>query len=64
MLKNKLIDGIIKEPIGGAHSDPEKTFANVKKEILNQLSDLQKLTPEKRLNARIKKFGEMGVYNK
>jgi len=34
MLKNKLIDGIVKEPVGGAHTDHNKTFAIVKKEIL------------------------------
>ena len=64
MLKNKLIDGIIKEPVGGAHTNREMTFLNVKKEILSQLGDLKKLSTEKLLNARIKKFGQMGVYNK
>ncbi len=64
MEKNKLIDGIIKEPLGGAHSNPEKTFENVKKAIINNLAELNTLTPEKRKTVRIKKFAGMGVYNK
>ena len=61
MLKNKLIDGIIKEPIGGAHLHPETTFNAVKKEILKQLESLSKLDPEKRIEKRIRKFSKMGV---
>jgi len=61
MLSNKLIDGIIKEPLGGAHSDPEGTFAIVKKEIKKQLKVLNALSPEERVNLRINKFCDMGV---
>ncbi len=60
MLKNKLIDGIIKEPLGGAHNDKDVAFANVKTAILNNLTKLNALTPEKRVQMRIKKFAEMG----
>lgn len=60
MTKNKLIDGIIREPIGGAHIDPEATFENVKAAILSNLETLNKLTPEKRVEKRIKKFASMG----
>lgn len=60
MHKNKLIDGIIREPLGGAHTDPEQTFENVKEAILKGLADLNKLTPEKRVEKRIKKFASMG----
>jgi len=63
MLQNKLIDGVIKEPNGGAHAHPEETFEIVKKEILKQLSKLGELDPEKRINSRIKKFSNMGVVN-
>ena len=35
MLKNKLIDKIIKEPLGGAHFDREKTFKNCSKRIIS-----------------------------
>lgn len=61
MLANKLIDGIIPEPIGGAHSNPEETYRNVKKQILSDLSKLKKMSAEKRIGARIKKFSGMGV---
>lgn len=61
MLSNKLIDGIIPEPIGGAHSNPEATYKNVKAQILSDLSKLKKISAEKRIGARIKKFSSMGV---
>jgi len=61
MLKNKLIDGIIPEPMGGAHTDQETTFANVKKQVLADLVKLKKVSADRRINARIKKFSSMGV---
>jgi acetyl-CoA carboxylase carboxyl transferase subunit alpha len=60
MLKHKLIDGIIKEPIGGAHLHPEETFDAVKKEIEKQLISLSKQSPDERIEKRIKKFSNMG----
>ncbi len=60
MQKHKLIDGIIKEPIGGAHLHPEQTYENVKNEIIKQLVGLDKLDPEKRIDKRIDKFSKMG----
>lgn len=60
MLKNKLIDGIIPEPVGGAHCDPDTTFENVKKKIKEDLTKLKKMNAERRINARIKKFSSMG----
>jgi acetyl-CoA carboxylase carboxyl transferase subunit alpha len=62
MKKNGLIDGIIKEPIGGAHADPEKAFENVKKRIKKELKELDALTDEDRRAQRIQKFSDMGVY--
>ncbi len=61
MLGNKLIDGIIKEPVGGAHTNQEEMFKTVKAEILKQLTTLEKLTPKKRVDQRIEKFCAMGV---
>jgi acetyl-CoA carboxylase carboxyl transferase subunit alpha len=60
MLKHKLIDGVIKEPIGGAHLHPEQTYETVKNEIIKQLVNLDKLDPEKRVDNRITKFSKMG----
>lgn len=61
MSKNSLIDGVIKEPVGGAHRNQEAMFETVKQEILKQLSILKKLDPEERINQRIQKFSAMGV---
>jgi len=60
MLKNKLIDKVIKEPLGGAHYDREATFANVKKEILTAFKFIQNLTPQERIEQRREKFIAMG----
>lgn len=62
MLKNKLIDAIIPEPLGGAHNDPEATYKTVKTEIKRQLKELCELSSRKLVNARIKKFSNMGAY--
>ena len=62
MLGNGLIDGIIKEPIGGAHNDPAATFESVKKEIEKQYAVLSKLSPAKLVDKRIKKYSSMGAY--
>ena len=61
MSKNGLIDGIINEPLGGAHNDQAAMFATVKAEILKHLATLKKQSPEERISARIEKFSNMGV---
>ncbi|MFN4235076.1 MAG: acetyl-CoA carboxylase carboxyltransferase subunit alpha [Bacteroidia bacterium] len=61
MLKNKLVDGVIPEPLGGAHSNHEEIFATVKKYIVNTLAELDKLSPEERIKQRIEKFCSMGI---
>ncbi len=63
MLKNKLIDGVISEPLGGAHVNPIEMFETVRKTILSELRKLKKLPPEKLVEQRINKFCEMGVFN-
>ncbi len=59
MKKIELIDEIIKEPLGGAHTFPEETFKNVKKAIINALQQLT--NKEKLVNNRIEKFSNMGI---
>jgi acetyl-CoA carboxylase carboxyl transferase subunit alpha len=61
MLKNKLIDGIIPEPVS-AHIDPIGAHENVKKEIIKQLAVLKKLKTDQLLAQRIDKFCSMGVF--
>ncbi len=63
MKKNKLIDKIISEPLGGAHRDREKTFLNVKNAILNSYNSLKKKKTNKLIEERMKKFISMGVYD-
>jgi len=62
MLNNKLIDGIIPEPKGGAHTKPEAIFATVKSQLLSDLPKLLRMNAEKRIDARIKKFTAMGAF--
>jgi len=57
----KLIDGIVKEPLGGAHTDVKAMSTELKKVILDNFNELNKLTPEERINQRIEKFCAMGV---
>ncbi|MCS6796867.1 MAG: acetyl-CoA carboxylase carboxyltransferase subunit alpha [Raineya sp.] len=61
MLKHKLIDGIIEEPLGGAHTNPQKMYATLKKVILENIKKLEKIDPDKRIEQRIEKFCKMGV---
>src|SRR5690606_20256461 len=61
MLKNGLIDGIIEEPIGGAHQDPTTTAESVKRRILADLTELKLKDAETLISERIEKFSGMGV---
>jgi len=64
MLKNKLIDGIIKEPLGGAHTDPEKMQKKLKTELKKHINKLSEIPIDKLVESRIEKFCDMGVYKK
>ena len=61
MLANGLIDGIIEEPLGGAHQDPEVTAENVKNKILSDLALLSQKDEDTLITERIDKFSKMGV---
>ncbi|MDO7886196.1 acetyl-CoA carboxylase carboxyltransferase subunit alpha [Hymenobacter cheonanensis] len=56
-----LIDGIIREPLGGAHTDPAQMIATLKETLLATLQELAALSPEDRIAQRIDKFSAMGV---
>ncbi len=62
MLKNGMIDKIVKEPLGGAHNDPETMFKNLKIEIKKMVKELKEMSPEDLIKTRIEKFSQMGVY--
>ena len=61
MLGNKLIDGIISEPLGGAHSDPEAMFSTLKDELLKHIGKLKAVEIDKLIPKRMAKFEKMGV---
>ena len=58
----KVIDDIIKEPIGGAHSDREKTYLAVKSAILKSYDELKNLSPKDLVKKRMEKYMDMGVF--
>lgn len=61
MLANGLIDGIIKEPIGGAHQDPEAMCQTIKEKLISDLKELKAKDIQTVINERIDKFCGMGV---
>jgi len=61
MLDLKLIDGIINEPLGGAHSDLKGMSKELKKTILKTTRELFEIPVEERVSKRIEKFCQMGV---
>ncbi|MEM7186894.1 MAG: acetyl-CoA carboxylase carboxyltransferase subunit alpha [Bacteroidota bacterium] len=62
MKKLKLIDQIVKEPLGGAHSDRENTFLTVAKAIAKMYGELKDLSPKELVKKRMEKYSEMGVF--
>ena len=62
MMHFKLVDGIVEEPLGGAHTDPEFMYRTVRKEIQKHFKDLNALNPQERISQRIDKFSSMGVF--
>ena len=62
MLKNKIIDGIIEEPLGGAHYDPKQACENLKKSILQNISAFKKFSQEEIITQRQEKFIAMGHF--
>ncbi len=63
MLNNKLIDGIIPEPLGGAHSNPPIIFQEFKKTIKRELDTLSKVKVDQLISSRIEKFSAMGDFS-
>jgi acetyl-CoA carboxylase carboxyl transferase subunit alpha len=57
-----LVDGVIQEPLGGAHAEPEEMAIILKKFIEKTLLELKSIDPEERINQRIAKFSNMGFY--
>ncbi|MBC9796940.1 acetyl-CoA carboxylase carboxyltransferase subunit alpha [Sinomicrobium weinanense] len=62
MKKLHLVDDIVKEPLGGAHSDREATFKTVAQAIIENYEELKKLPTEELVEDRMEKYASMGVY--
>lgn len=62
MKKLKLVDQIIKEPLGGAHRDRETTFVTVRDAIVKAYEQFKNLSPKDLVSQRMDKYSEMGVY--
>jgi acetyl-CoA carboxylase carboxyl transferase subunit alpha len=58
-----LVDGVIAEPLGGAHTYPEEMAVVLKKYLLKTLKELSAIDPDKRITDRIEKFSKMGFYD-
>jgi acetyl-CoA carboxylase carboxyl transferase subunit alpha len=57
-----LIDGIIPEPVGGAHWDYTEAGNLLKPYLINAINELKQMDPEERVRKRIEKFGKMGFW--
>lgn len=62
MKKLQLVDGIIKEPLGGAHSDRKAMFDSVTKSIVDSYNELKNVSSEKLVETRMEKYFNMGVF--
>ena len=63
LLQLGIIDGIIPEPPGGAHAAPAETADNLKAAIVTHLSALKKMSPQERIDKRIERYSNIGIYN-
>ncbi len=63
LLKLKVVDRVIQEPSGGAHSDYAGTFEALREAVLSELRPLKKIAPAKLTKKRFEKFSAMGIYN-
>ena len=62
LIEMKIIDGMIKEPLGGAHRDPQETAANVKKVIKRELASLKTVPKDRLVKTRYDKIRSIGVF--
>jgi acetyl-CoA carboxylase carboxyl transferase subunit alpha len=60
MLSFGLVDGVIPEPLGGAHWDHDQAASMLKDQVIKSIAELKNIDPEKRIDDRIEKFAKMG----
>ena len=63
MLDFGLIDEIVKEPLGGAHNDPEKMAKTLKSHIKKEITELMEIPAQDRINMRLEKYSKMGQFD-
>ncbi|MDC1355238.1 acetyl-CoA carboxylase carboxyltransferase subunit alpha [Flavobacteriaceae bacterium] len=63
MKRMKLVDEIVKEPLGGAHKDREQTFRSVSNTIVKSYDEFKNLSPKELVDQRMEKYSQMGVFN-
>jgi acetyl-CoA carboxylase carboxyl transferase subunit alpha len=63
MLEFGLIDGIVPEPIGGAHWDYNEAAMLLKAQLIKTLAELREMAPQERVSKRIEKYNNMGFYD-
>ncbi|GAA0727219.1 acetyl-CoA carboxylase carboxyltransferase subunit alpha [Aquimarina litoralis] len=61
-VKLKVVDEIVREPLGGAHSNREETFKAVRDKIISSLEEMKNLSPEELVEKRMDKYANMGVF--
>jgi acetyl-CoA carboxylase carboxyl transferase subunit alpha len=62
LLRLKLIDEIVPEPVGGAHVDPDTTGEALRATLIRHVTELRKIRPEKLVKRRAEKYAAMGVF--
>lgn len=60
-LDNRLIDGIVNEPAGGAHYNPKEMALILKEHILSNLNDLETMNARQRIDDRIERYSQMST---
>jgi acetyl-CoA carboxylase carboxyl transferase subunit alpha len=63
LLRLKLIDEVVAEPVGGAHLDPDATGEALRDALIRHVTELRKHRPEKLVRRRAEKYSAMGVYS-
>jgi acetyl-CoA carboxylase carboxyl transferase subunit alpha len=63
LLRFKLVDEILPEPLGGAHLDPDATGEALREALIRHVNELRKVRPEKLVRRRAEKFAAMGAYS-
>lgn len=62
LLRLKVVDEVIPEPVGGAHVDPDGAGEALRNALVRHLNELRKVRPEKLVRRRADKFAAMGEY--